>query len=66
MQDMAEAAADIAEFIGDMDFDAFVVDTRTQNAVFFQQLTLIGDAAQRLSANLKATAATLPPTGRST
>lgn len=53
LTDMVEAAEAINRFIGDRDYDAFVADELLCAAVL-QKLTVIGEAASRLSAEFRA------------
>lgn len=46
--DIARAATRILEFIGDMKYEAFVEDEKTQFSVIYQ-LLVMGEAAKRLS-----------------
>lgn len=51
--DMLEVAAEIAEFLADLDEAAFTADKRTRRAVI-QCLSVIGEATARISKELKA------------
>lgn len=48
LQDILDASADIADFLVDIDRDAFHEDRKTQAAVI-QRLLVIGEAVKRLS-----------------
>ena len=54
IEDMLEAAEKVAKYIDGYDFDRFVADERTADAVI-RNLEIIGEAANRLPLKLKNT-----------
>ena len=57
--DIVEACDKIRRFIGGMDYDAFVADERTRDAVI-RNLEIIGEAAKKLPAEETAKAPQIP------
>jgi uncharacterized protein with HEPN domain len=53
LQDIQEAARRIAAYIGAMPYEAFLGDTKTQDAVI-RNLEIIGEATKNLSGELRA------------
>jgi uncharacterized protein with HEPN domain len=52
LADIAEAARRIAEYVSGITYDAFIADTRTQDAVI-RNIEIIGEAAKQVSAPLR-------------
>lgn len=52
LADIHEAIRRAAVYIGDMDYEAFVEDTKTQDAVI-RTIEVIGEATKRLSTELR-------------
>jgi uncharacterized protein with HEPN domain len=52
LADILEAIRRADEYIGDMDYKAFVKDTKTQDAVI-RTIEIIGEATKRLSPELR-------------
>jgi uncharacterized protein with HEPN domain len=52
LEDMLEASAEVRTYVASVDFDAFVADSMRRNATL-QQLSAIGEAAARLSSDLR-------------
>lgn len=50
--DMASAASDIEKFVGDMDFEEFISDKKTANAVI-RSLEVIGEAAKMIPEDVR-------------
>ena len=57
--DIARAARLAADFVADMDREAFLADTKTQSAVL-HQLLVVGEAVKRLSDEFRAAHAETP------
>lgn len=47
LDDISNAVAEVAEFIADMDFEAFAADKKTVNAVI-RSLEVLGEATKRI------------------
>ena len=52
LADILEAIRRADEYVGDMDYKAFVKDTKTQDAVI-RTIEIIGEATKRLSPELR-------------
>lgn len=59
VSDIQEAIRRIADYTSGMTYEAFLADTKTQDAVI-RNLEIIGEAAKNLSEQLKAKHATIP------
>jgi uncharacterized protein with HEPN domain len=59
LRDIANAARLVAEFVQGLDKSAFDVDWKTRSAVLYQ-LTVIGEAAKRLSMGFREQHAEIP------
>jgi uncharacterized protein with HEPN domain len=59
LQDMLRAAEQIEQFKGQMDFEQFRTDAKTQSAIIHQFL-LIGEIAKLLSDDFRTAHATIP------
>jgi uncharacterized protein with HEPN domain len=59
LRDIAEAAADMAEFLEGLDLDDFVASKVVHSAVL-QKLIVIGESANRVSPDLQARHAEIP------
>jgi uncharacterized protein with HEPN domain len=59
LRDMLQAANQIEQFKGRMDFEQFRTDAKTQSAIIHQFL-LIGEIAKLLSDNFKGTHSSIP------
>jgi len=52
LADILEAIRRAEEYVGDMNYDAFVDDTKTQDAII-RTIEIIGEATKRLSTELR-------------
>jgi len=59
LRDIQEAARRIASYVAGMGYEAFLADTKTQDAVI-RNLGVIGEATKNLSAELRARYADIP------
>jgi uncharacterized protein with HEPN domain len=59
LQDITNAAQLIAAFVVDFEKDAFLDDWKTRSAVLYQ-LTVVGEAVKRLSAEFRAAHTQIP------